>query len=105
MNIRTSFSSCRIAVCVFLWVLIAIPLPAQSLDRLTGKNVSIAHVNYKGRGAIQVMAAPDAANAGSYAVIKDVLFRDGTIEVDLAGQPAAGAPETARGFIGVAFRL
>lgn len=30
---------------------------------------------------------------------------EGTIEVDLAGQPAAGAPDTARGFIGIAFRL
>jgi len=38
-------------------------------------------------------------------VIKDVTFRDGTIEVELAGQPAAGAGEAARGFIGIAFRL
>jgi len=33
------------------------------------------------------------------------VLRDGTIEVDLAGQPAAGAGEGARGFIGVAFRI
>jgi len=55
--------------------------------------------------AIQVIAARDAADATSYAVIKDASFRDGTIEVDLAGQPAAGASEGARGFIGIAFRL
>jgi hypothetical protein len=89
----------------FLLVLLAIPLAAQSADRLAGKNVSIAQTNYKGRSAIQVMATPGAANASSYAVIRDALFRDGTIEVDLAGQPAAGAGGGARGFIGIAFRI
>jgi hypothetical protein len=88
-----------------LWLLFAIPLAAQTIDRLAGKNVSIAQTNFKGRSAVQLLAAPGAANATSYAVIKDVLFRDGTIEVDLAGQPAAGAGSDARGFIGIAFRL
>jgi hypothetical protein len=82
-----------------------VQLAAQSADRLTGKNVSIAQTTFKGRGAIQVVATPEAPNAASYAVIKDALFRDGTIEVDLAGQPAAGAGGGARGFIGIAFRL
>jgi hypothetical protein len=90
---------------VFLFLLLAVPLAAQSADRLAGKNVSIAQTNYKGRSAIQVIATPEAANASSYAVVKNVLFRDGTIEVDLAGQPAAGAGGGARGFIGIAFRL
>jgi len=88
-----------------LWVLVAVPLAAQSADRLTAKNVSIAPTMFKGRSAIRVVASPDAANATSYAVVKDAVFRDGTIEVDVAGQPAAGAGEGARGFIGVAFRL
>src|SRR6184192_3586242 len=88
-----------------LFALLALPLAAQSADRLAGKNVSIAQTNYKGRNAIQVVATPEAPNAASYAVVKDVLFRDGTIEVDLAGQPAAGAGGGARGFIGIAFRL
>ena len=90
---------------VLLLALLALPLAAQSADRLAGKNVSIAQTNYKGRSAVQVIAAPMAANATSYALIKDVSFRDGTIEVDLAGQPAADASAGARGFIGIAFRL
>jgi hypothetical protein len=85
--------------------LLAVPLAAQSADRMEGRNVSIAETNYKGRSAIQVIAAPDAANGASYAVVKGVSFRDGTIEVDLAGQPVAGAGSGARGFIGIAFRL
>ena len=90
---------------VALSVLLAVPLAGQSADRLEGRNVSIAETNFKGRNAIQVLAAPDAPNAASYAVVRGVSFRDGTIEVDLAGQPAAGAGSGARGFIGIAFRL
>jgi hypothetical protein len=37
--------------------------------------------------------------------IKDLEFSSGVIEVELAGAPAPGAPEGARGFVGVAFRL
>jgi hypothetical protein len=88
-----------------LWLILTVPLEAQSVDRLSGKNVSIAQKDFKGRSAVQVVAANGAANATSYAVIKDVRFRDGAIEVDVAGQPAAGASEGARGFIGIAFRL
>ena len=88
-----------------LAALLAVPLAAQSADRLVGKNVAIAQTNYKGRSAVQVAAKAGSANATSYALVKDVSFRDGVIEVDLAGQPGAGAPEGARGFIGIAFRV
>jgi hypothetical protein len=52
-----------------------------------------------------VTTRPEAANGSSYALVKDSSFRDGIIEVDLAGQPGAGASATARGFIGIAFRI
>ena len=81
------------------------PLTAQSVDRLGGKNVSIAQTNFQGRAAIQLIAKPEAANATSYALVKDASFRDGVIEVDVAGQPAPGAFPGARGFIGIAFRV
>jgi hypothetical protein len=104
MNIP--FPSAMTVTRASLSALLAVPLAAQSPDRLAGKNVSIAQTNFKGRSAIQVIATPEAANAASYAVVKDAVFRDGTIEVDLAGQPAAFAAGTAaRGFIGIAFRL
>jgi len=84
---------------------LAVPLAAQSPDRLTEKNVSIKQITFKGRSAVQVIAAPNADNATSYAVVKDQSFLNGVIEVDVAGQPSAGAGEGARGFIGIAFRL
>jgi hypothetical protein len=85
--------------------LIAVPLTAQSADQLVAKNVSITQTNYRGRSAVQVIPKADAVNGASYALVKNVSFRDGVIEVDLAGQPAAGASAGARGFIGIAFRL
>ena len=86
-------------------IAVALPISAQKLDQLIPRNVSLDQVTYQGRSAIRVIAAPDAANATSYAILRDAKFRDGTIEVDLAGKPAAGAAAAARGFIGMAFRL
>jgi hypothetical protein len=101
----TTFSPAVHVTRAALAVLLVAPLAAQSADRLEGRNVSIAQADFKGRRAIQVVAAPGAANAVSYAVVKDVSFLNGTIEVDLAGQPGAGAAGGARGFIGIAFRI
>jgi hypothetical protein len=98
----TRFSSVNILACAPLIALLAVPLIAPTADRLVGKNVSIAQTNYQGRSAIQVIAA---AKGTSYALVKDAVFRDGVIEVDLAGQPAASASVGARGFIGIAFRI
>src|SRR5579862_6313001 len=58
-------------------------------------------VTYKGEKALQVAGSADN---DSLALLKDLEFQDGTIEVDLAGLPGAGASTTARGFIGLAFR-
>lgn len=99
------FTSVMTTSLALLFMLVAVPLEAQTADRLVGKNVSIAQTNYKGRSAIKVVANPDAANGTSYALIKNASFRDGVIEVDLAGQPAASAAADARGFIGIAFRV
>jgi hypothetical protein len=101
----TTFPAAMSLTPAALSVLLVVPLAAQSADRLEARNVSIAQTNFKGQNAIQVIAALESPNAASYAVVKDVSFRDGTIEVDLAGQPAAGAGGGARGFIGIAFRL
>ena len=84
---------------------LAFPVRAQKLDQLIPRNVALNQVTYQGRSAVQLIAAPDAANGSSYAIVKDASFRDGTIEVDVAGKPAAGAGAGARGFIGIAFRL
>ena len=70
----TRFSSVMTLACAPLLALLAVPLVAQTADRLVGKNVLIAQTSYKGRSAIQVVAKPEAANATSYALVKDVSF-------------------------------
>lgn len=84
---------------------VSLPLPAQKLDQLIPQNVLLKQMSYHGRSAVQVMADPDSANGSSYAILKGSSFQDGTVEVDMAGKPAAGAGPGARGFIGIAFRV
>jgi hypothetical protein len=44
------------------------------------------------------------APGGPLVLLDKVQFKNGAIDVDVAGAPAKGAPEDARGFIGVVFR-
>jgi len=45
------------------------------------------------------------AEGGGIVVLEGTSFHNGTIEVQLASKPRAGAPTDARGFAGVAFRV
>jgi len=68
-------------------------------------DVKAEAANYEGKPAVRVDALPNAANGASYAILKGSRFHNGTIEVELAGKPAANARPGARGFIGIAFRV
>ena len=81
------------------------PLYAQTVEQLESHGVSMAKTVYQGKPAVRVDALPDAANGESYAILKGSRFHKGTIEVELAGKPAANADAGARGFIGIAFRM
>jgi hypothetical protein len=93
----------------------AFPLSAQrgedvplDLSRLTLRNVTATRDHYRGRDAIKVVARRDMAATGpanTFAIVGGHVFRVGTIEADIAGIPAAGADTSARGFVGVAFRV
>ena len=80
-------------------------LCAQTAAQLEAHMVSITNTAYQGKASVRVDALPTAPNGESYAVVKGSRFHNGTIEVDLAGKPAANAGAGARGFIGIAFRL
>jgi hypothetical protein len=100
--------SLMMAVCnpVF-WALVAFALPAsaQTVDQLISHNVRLESVDYLGKRAIKITEDGGVANGEAYAVVKDAVFHNGAIEVELAGRPAGGAAAAARGFIGIAFRL
>lgn len=76
-----------------------------TLDRLTLKGVVAESVRYQERPAIRLIESDKSRNTLGLAVIKDVNFRDGTIEVDVAGRRGPYAVPDDRGFIGVAFRV
>ena len=96
----------RIVLTGTLLLSMAIPsiVSAQTVEQLAPHRVKLEPVEYKGKRAIKVSEDGQVANGEAYAVVKGPEFRNGTIEVELAGQPAANAGEGARGFIGVAFR-
>ena len=92
------------AICWAL-VLFAVPASAQTVGQLVAHNVKVESVQYLGKQAIKITELGQVANGEAYAVVKDSLFHNGTIELELAGRPAGDAGAAARGFIGIAFHL
>jgi hypothetical protein len=85
----------------------ALPLvsAAQTTEQLIPHRVKLESIEFKGKRAIKVAEDGQVPNGEAYAVVTGAPFHNGTIEVEMAGQPAKAAGEGARGFIGVAFRL
>jgi hypothetical protein len=79
-----------------------------ALDTLNGLEMVDAKaevVNYRGRRAVHLIPLPNQPKDYSMlAIVSGTDFKDGTIEIDLAGSPRKDADPTDRGFIGVAFR-
>lgn len=92
-----------------MMVYFAVPLllAQAGLDQpLRAHQVTAERVEYKGKAAIRVTPAPGAGAEDLLAVLsKFPSFQNGTIEVEVAGRPGAGASDTARGFVGIAFRV
>lgn len=96
------------SVCnLVFWSLVAFAAPAsaQTIGRLIPHKVKLESVDYLGKRAVKITEDGQVANGEAYAIVKDVVFHNGAIELELAGRPAAGAAGAARGFIGIAFRL
>jgi hypothetical protein len=77
------------------------------VNRLKLHNVKADVEAYRGVAAVAVAdTAPASVGDGErLAIVDGTTFRDGTIEVNLAGDTAANAPPQARGFVGIAFRV
>jgi len=90
------------------------PLVAQSskvkLDSIDGLEVvngKAEMASYRGRKAVHVMPLPghEMTDGSVFAIVKGTDFKDGAIEVELAGAPRPGAEPAMKGFIGIAFRV
>lgn len=84
-------------------------IPAASVD---APRLAVTEVSYRGKAATHLVWRDDAGGgvlpadgSGGLAVLKDGTFHNGAIEVNVAGRPAEGANEAARGFVGIAFHV
>ena len=75
----------------------------EEIEILGGRSEVTTH---NGRRALRLIALPEAQRADDVVlgVVRHEDFRNGTIEIEIAGAPRPGAPTDDRGFIGVAFR-
>jgi Domain of Unknown Function (DUF1080) len=81
--------------------------PLDSAKGLVSVDGNMEVVKYRGRRALHLTprAGHENADEDMIAIVTGPDFKDGTIELDVAGAPRTGAPESMRGFIGVAFRV
>jgi hypothetical protein len=86
----------------------------DSIRGLQPHDVTVEAVTYQGRKSVRVMPAvaanaellaPKNGEGGGIVVLPAAEFQDGTIKVEVAGKPRAGATADARGFVGQAFRV
>jgi hypothetical protein len=94
---------------IFISSAVAQTYRLDSLTALDPLNVKPAIASYRGHRAVHLIdtgnADPKIASGALLAVLTGSDFKDGTIDVDLSGAPAPGAPGGARGFVGIAFRV
>jgi len=96
---------------------IAQTLPLESTAGLKLHNVQAEPVTHQGKRGLRITYSAEArqrfksltpdeqAQFETLAVIEGSAFTNGVIEAEIAGEPAPDAPEGARGFVGIAFRL
>src|SRR5437868_14475889 len=83
-------------------------VPLDRLDEQQPRNVKTEWVTYKGRKALRVIdtAPPDVADGIQLVILNETDFRDGTIEIELTGEPSPTTKSSApRGFVGVRCRV
>ena len=81
----------------------------EPVSRLELHGVEADAVTYRGRRAVHLRERREAGRASpeteTIAIVPGPEPENGSVEIDLAGEPRAGAREGARGFVGVAFRV
>jgi hypothetical protein len=89
-------------------------LPLESATGLRRHNVVAEAATLSGKKGVRVTtdtaafrtaSAPGQPAPDQFALVSGLEFSSGTIEVELAGAPAQGAAEGARGFVGIALRV
>lgn len=99
-----------LVICSF-WFINFPGLNAQAiiLDRnhLEAVNVSLSVERFMGKEVVKLIkdSTVTAVDEPTFAKLKGITFKNGTIEVKVFSRLLPNAPELARGFIGIAFRI
>jgi hypothetical protein len=88
-------------------------LPLETVDGVTLIRAKAEPATHQGRKGLRVTVSEEALQKYTPAdgelnplvVIDGLEFSSGVIEAEIAGAPAPGAGEGARGFVGIAFRM
>jgi len=83
--------------------------PLASTTGVRSHNVIAESATLQGKKGLKVVASqaslPPGTPAETFVLIDDLEFGDGMIEAEISGEVRPGAPEGARGFVGIAFRV
>src|SRR5258705_13959685 len=76
-------------------------------NKLEAVNVSMSVEKFMGKEVVKVIkdSAVDQPDAPTFTKLKGIAFKNGTIEVKVLSRLLPNAPQSARGFIGIAFRI
>jgi hypothetical protein len=78
----------------------------NALSELELQHVEAELVTYRGRHAVRLIEQNEpTAYDNTIAILSGSDFKDGVIEVEIAGAPRKDAPQNMRGFVGIAFRV
>ena len=84
-------------------VLCAADIRLDDASQFKLDNLRIEMTTYHGKKGLKMIQ--EKMEPGGMAVLKGLEFRDGEIELEVSGAPSKTADPTARGFIGVVFRI
>ena len=105
---KTSIALCALLLPAALMAQTA-RYPLTSSAGLTPHNVIVEGATLQGKKGLRVLASSESTQPGTnveiLAIIDGLEFGDGVIEAEIAGDIRPGAPEGARGFVGIAFRV
>jgi hypothetical protein len=110
-NTIITFMKIATFIIFICWNILPLSLYSQTLkpgkDWLEAVNVSMTMTKLMGKEVVKVIkdSTIEGANQPVYARINGVKFKNGTIEVKVLSRLQPNAPATARGFIGIAFRI
>ncbi len=104
-TIRSTVASALLAFPLACW-----PAPATlSLDGLQPSNTGLqaANVAFDGKHTLRVtdMSPSNASDEARLLILPHSAFKNGSIELELAGDVKPGSDSGARGFVGLAFRV